>query len=95
MVHVGQENFNDQDGMARRGKGRGRGGRGRGRAQYHHSNNRNGGHAIATPPSSHLIIHADQQPAVGGKQPPGPRMPDGTRGFTMGRGKPLSPINTD
>lgn len=22
-------------------------------------------------------------------QPPGPRMPDGTRGFAMGRGKPL------
>nr|GEZ87964.1 la-related protein 6A [Tanacetum cinerariifolium] len=24
------------------------------------------------------------------KPPPGPRMPDGTRGFTMGRGRPLS-----
>lgn len=23
------------------------------------------------------------------KPPPGPRMPDGTRGFTMGRGQPL------
>jgi La-related protein 7 len=24
------------------------------------------------------------------KQPPGPRMPDGTRGFSMGRGKPVA-----
>ena len=24
--------------------------------------------------------------------PKSPRMPDGTRGFTMGRGKPLSPV---
>ncbi|XP_008788265.4 la-related protein 6B-like [Phoenix dactylifera] len=93
MEHVGEENFNDKDGMARRSKGRGRGGKGRGRGQYHHNDNRNGGHAIGTPPSSHLI-HAVQQPAVS-KQPPGPRMPDGTRGFTMGRGKPLNPINTD
>ncbi|PIA41581.1 hypothetical protein AQUCO_02200195v1 [Aquilegia coerulea] len=27
------------------------------------------------------------------KPPPGPRMPDGTRGFTMGRGRPLPPSN--
>ncbi|XP_010908488.2 LOW QUALITY PROTEIN: la-related protein 6B [Elaeis guineensis] len=94
MEHVGEENFNDKDGMARRGKGRGPGARGRGRAQYHHNNNRNGGHALGTPPSSHLI-HADQQLAVASKQPPGPRMPDGTRGFSMGRGNPLCPINTD
>ncbi|KAL3736164.1 hypothetical protein ACJRO7_025160 [Eucalyptus globulus] len=28
------------------------------------------------------------------KQSPGPRMPDGTRGFTMGRGKPVSVSTT-
>lgn len=91
--HVGEENFNDKDAMARRGRGRGRGGRGRGRGHHHHNNYRNGGHAIGTPPSSHPS-HADQQPAAS-KQPPGPRMPDGTRGFTMGRGKPLSPVGAD
>ncbi|RWW13446.1 hypothetical protein GW17_00022835 [Ensete ventricosum] len=44
-----------------------------------------------------------QAPQIGGslghggeasskQTPQGPRMPDGTRGFTMGRGKPLSPV---
>lgn len=76
----------------RRGRGRGRG-RGRARSQYHSNNNhhRGGGgghgHPIGTPPSSHLI-HNEQPAAL--RQPPGPRMPDGTRGFTMGRGKPIT-----
>jgi len=30
-----------------------------------------------------------EQPGMGKQQPPGPRMPDGTRGFSMGRGKPV------
>ncbi|KAJ0972951.1 hypothetical protein J5N97_020910 [Dioscorea zingiberensis] len=83
--HVGEET-NDKEGGNRRGKGRGWGGKGRGRGQYH-NNNKTGGHAVGTPPSSHPI-HSEQLAAA--KQPPGPRMPDGTKGFTMGRGKPLT-----
>ncbi|KAJ1269461.1 hypothetical protein BS78_07G213600 [Paspalum vaginatum] len=75
-----EDGFYDKVGM-RQGRGRGRGGRGRGRGQYY-NHNRDAHHPIGTPPSEH--------PAVP-KPPPGPRMPDGTRGFTMGRGKPLNP----
>lgn len=35
--------------------------------------------------------HHHPHPIEVSKRPPGPRMPDGTRGFTMGRGKPLAP----
>ncbi|KAM7270770.1 hypothetical protein ACFE04_029984 [Oxalis oulophora] len=38
------------------------------------------GHGAAT--SSHAVEHS--------KPPPGPKMPDGTKGFTMGRGRPLA-----
>lgn len=79
------EETNDKEGGNRRGKGRGWGGRGRGRGQ-HHNNHKTGGHAVGTPPNH--LIHSEQPASA--KQPPGPRMPDGTRGFTMGRGKPLS-----
>lgn len=86
------EEVNDKEDVVRRAKGRGRGGRGRGRGHHHnnhhHNNNKTGGHAIGTPPSSHPI--QPEQPAIA-KQPPGPRMPDGTRGFTIGRGKPVAP----
>jgi len=58
-------------------------------------NNRNGAHPIGTPPSSHPVKTEQQQqtqspppPAGANKQQPGPRMPDGTRGFSLGRGKP-------
>ncbi|XP_058101910.1 la-related protein 6B isoform X2 [Magnolia sinica] len=82
-VEEGLNGHNDKEGGARRaGRARGRG-KGRGRGQHH--NNR-GGHAVGTPPSNNSI--QNDQPAVS-KQPPGPRMPDGTRGFTLGRGKPL------
>ncbi|XP_059289023.1 la-related protein 6A isoform X2 [Lycium ferocissimum] len=40
------------------------------------------GHGHGTTTSSHAV-----EPS---KPPPGPKMPDGTRGFTMGRGRPLS-----
>ncbi|KAL5997549.1 hypothetical protein ACLOJK_008479 [Asimina triloba] len=57
---------------ARRGRNRGRG-----RSNKHHHFNGQG----------HVSV-----PGAGidgpSKPPPGPRMPDGTRGFTMGRGKP-------
>ncbi|XP_077225118.1 la-related protein 6B-like [Tasmannia lanceolata] len=77
---MGEESFNDKEGGARKG-GRGRGrGKGRGRGQYH--NNR-GGHSIGTPPSGNSI---QNELSMITKQPPGPRMPDGTRGFALGRG---------
>jgi len=67
--------------MRQQGRGRGRGGRGRGRGQYYGHNSRDAHHPVGTPPSEHPVVP---------KPPPGPRMPDGTRGFTMGRGKPLN-----
>ncbi|XP_068662502.1 la-related protein 6B-like [Aristolochia californica] len=81
--HVGEESIQDKEAGGRRGRGRGRG-KGRGRGQYH---NGRGGHTVGTPPSSNLF--QNDQPTAS-KQPPGPRMPDGTRGFTLGRGKPFS-----
>jgi La-related protein 7 len=74
----------------RQGRGRGRGGRGRGRGQYY-GHNRDANHPVGTPPSSHGGL--GEHPPVVSKPPPGPRMPDGTRGFTMGRGKPQNPSN--
>ncbi|CAM0874960.1 unnamed protein product [Alopecurus aequalis] len=67
--------------------------------QHHHQsnnnqvNNRGGAHAVGTPPSSHAVKteqHQTQSPPLAGanKPHPGPLMPDGTRGFSMGRGKP-------
>ncbi|EYU23753.1 hypothetical protein MIMGU_mgv1a024089mg, partial [Erythranthe guttata] len=61
-------------------KGRNRG-RGRRQQQYHGPN----GHGHGTQFTSHGI-----EPS---KPPPGPKMPDGTRGFTMGRGRPLATTN--
>ncbi|KAJ8549346.1 hypothetical protein K7X08_033053 [Anisodus acutangulus] len=52
--------------------------RGRGRRNKRGTN----GHGHGTTTSSHAV-----EPS---KPPPGPKMPDGTRGFTMGRGRPLS-----
>ena len=76
----GEEHTNDKEGSQKKGRSRGRG-KGRGRPQYHNNNHN---HRGGTPPSVH-----PEQPTVG-KQPPGPRMPDGTRGFSMGRGKPVA-----
>ena len=64
------------------------------RSSSQHSNNRSVAHPVGTPPSAHPDKNEQQtqpqpqQPSTANKQPPGPRMPDGTRGFTMGRGKP-------
>ncbi|OEL21105.1 La-related protein 6B [Dichanthelium oligosanthes] len=61
-----------------------------------HGNNRSGAHLVGTPPSGHPVKNEQQtqpqpqQPSTANKQPLGPRMPDGTCGFTMGRGKPQS-----
>lgn len=73
------------DAMGKKGRGRGRGGRtggGRGRGLHHHTHS-------GTPPQNSLYLLSE---AVG-KPPPGPRMPDGTRGFSTGRGKLLA-VNT-
>ncbi|KAJ4976531.1 hypothetical protein NE237_001637 [Protea cynaroides] len=53
--------------------------RNRGRSKGHKQHNHNG--------QGHGTLH--HGPSVeGSKPPPGPRMPDGTRGFAMGRGRP-------
>nr|CAB3491272.1 unnamed protein product [Digitaria exilis] len=63
-----------------------------------HGNNRSVTHPVGTPPSGYPVKNEQQtqpqpqQPSAANKQPPGPRMPDGSRGFTMGRGKPLSSV---
>ncbi|OUZ99292.1 RNA recognition motif domain [Macleaya cordata] len=81
--HVGEEGANnDKEGGPRKGRARGRG-KGRGRGQFNNSRNN---HHIGTPPSTNSI--QNEQTTVM-KQPPGPRMPDGTKGFAMGRGKPV------
>ncbi|EOA12523.1 hypothetical protein CARUB_v10026475mg [Capsella rubella] len=65
---------------------KGRGG-GQGRRQNHQGGNGFG--YGTTPPAS--SSHYNHHPIEVSKRPPGPRMPDGTRGFTMGRGKAIPP----
>lgn len=81
----GEEHGNDKEGGQKKGRSRGRG-KGRGRGQYHHNNR--GNIVAGTSPSNNSV----GMEAVVAKQPPppGPRMPDGTRGFAMGRGKPVA-----
>ncbi|GLT73687.1 hypothetical protein SLA2020_455260 [Shorea laevis] len=87
--HSGEEHANDKEGGQRKGRNRVRG-KGRGRAQYHQNNHHNGrGNNLGAPPSNNVV--SNEQATIA-KQPPGPRMPDGTRGFAMGRGKPV--VNT-
>ncbi|TMW89357.1 hypothetical protein EJD97_017294 [Solanum chilense] len=55
----------------------------------------NTGSSVASAPSSTGGVNVTGQPAVvtdqsGGKQASVPRMPDGTKGFSMGRGKPVA-----
>ncbi|KAL0305505.1 UNVERIFIED_CONTAM: La-related protein 6A [Sesamum radiatum] len=76
------------------------GNRGRGRRQKYHSSNGHGIDqvyllSIFSRHSLKLILsgHGTQYSSHGiepSKPPPGPRMPDGTRGFTLGRGRPLA-----
>ncbi|KAG7611966.1 RNA recognition motif domain [Arabidopsis suecica] len=77
------DNPADDDGGNKNGN-KGRGG-GQGRRQNHQGGN-GIGHGTASS-SSHHNYH----PVEVSKRPPGPRMPDGTRGFTMGRGKVIPP----
>ncbi|XP_019419785.1 PREDICTED: la-related protein 6B isoform X1 [Lupinus angustifolius] len=71
--HVVEEHGYEKDNNGPK-KGRNRGkGKGRGRGHHHHG---------------HHIHIGTPQPSNNSTPPPGPRMPDGTRGFSMGRGKP-------
>ncbi|XP_024982633.1 la-related protein 6B isoform X1 [Cynara cardunculus var. scolymus] len=80
----GEDHSNEKEGGHKKLRNRGRG-KGRGRPQYNHHNNR--GTHMVTPPSTNCVN--TEHPVIG-KQPPGPRMPDGTRGFSMGRGKAVA-----
>ncbi|KAF3451092.1 hypothetical protein FNV43_RR07181 [Rhamnella rubrinervis] len=90
-----------------RSKGRGRGGVQYHQPQnnHHRGNHVHVGTTTTTPHSNNVnnnnnnnsnsvTVNMDQAAAasVAKQPPPGPRMPDGTRGFAMGRGKPL-PVN--
>ncbi|KAK8367957.1 hypothetical protein V6Z12_A01G007300 [Gossypium hirsutum] len=77
------ENKTEDNGVgSKKGDGRGRG-KGRGRVQNH---NRRG-----QLPTSPQPINPTTQCEASMKQTfKGPRIPDGTKGFTMGRGKPLT-----
>ncbi|KAK7319830.1 hypothetical protein RJT34_04558 [Clitoria ternatea] len=76
-----ETNVDENSVGAKKGWGRGRG-KGRGRTQSHT------GRGLLAPPSQSSSIVLCDSPKQNTK---GPRMPDGTRGFTMGRGKPISP----
>ncbi|KAJ4830094.1 hypothetical protein Tsubulata_017777 [Turnera subulata] len=74
---VNESNAEENSGASKKGWARGRG-KGRGRGQSHSSRGvlpQN----VSTPQSEASAKNASK----------GPRMPDGTKGFTMGRGKPL------
>ncbi|XVE97184.1 hypothetical protein REPUB_Repub02eG0289500 [Reevesia pubescens] len=86
-----EEHSNDKEGGQKKGRNRGRG-KGRGRAQHHNNHHNSRGNHVGTPPSASSNLVTNEQATVA-KQPPGPRMPDGTRGFAMGRGKPVA-VNT-
>lgn len=53
--------------------------RGRSRRQKYHGNNGQGHGTVSSSSGSEIV-----------RPPPGPKMPDGTRGFAMGRGRPLA-----
>ncbi|KAJ0608042.1 putative lupus La protein [Helianthus annuus] len=63
--------------------------RGRGKSKIRTSSH-NGRGVLSQSPQSSGSTHSETtlSPKL---SPKGPRMPDGTRGFTMGRGKPMSP----
>ncbi|RDX89140.1 La-related protein 6C, partial [Mucuna pruriens] len=76
-----EANVDENSVGSKKGWARGRG-KGRGRTQ---------GRGLLAPPSqSSSTVLCDVHTKPNTK---GPRMPDGTRGFTMGRGKPISPTN--
>ncbi|KAM7280024.1 hypothetical protein ACFE04_007158 [Oxalis oulophora] len=81
-----EEHVHEKEGGGqRKGQSKGRS-KGRGRAHNNNHQNSRGNHVGK--PSNNNVVSYDQ--SLIGKQPPGPRMPDGTRGFSMGRGKPIT-----
>ncbi|CAN1253534.1 La-related protein 6B [Linum perenne] len=87
-VHA-EETHTEKEGVQRKGRGRGGRGKGRGRGHPHHNSGR-GNHLVGNPSSANNSTAATPEPStVKQAPPPGPRMPDGTRGFAMGRGKPV------
>ncbi|XP_042494038.1 la-related protein 6C [Macadamia integrifolia] len=81
-----ENNAEDNSTGTKKGWARGRG-KSRGRLQGHNAR----GLISPSPQSSSSIqCEASTKPT-----PKGPRMPDGTRGFTMGRGKPVSTLGLD
>lgn len=86
--HAGEEHgYEKESGQRKGGRGRGRT-KGRGRVHCHQNNNRVNHHLGTSPSNSSFFT--DQQVVAAKQPPPGPRMPDGTRGFSMGRGKPVA-----
>ncbi|XP_055820072.1 la-related protein 6B [Solanum dulcamara] len=91
-----------------RGRGRGKGqGRRRGRPQFHQNNrgvhlgapisNLNRGSNVGNAPSNINRVGLGQhnfEQSAAAKQSSVPRMPDGTKGFSMGRGKSMAIITT-
>lgn len=76
---VGNDNvYSEKDGGLKKGRGRGRG-RSKGHGHFHQNGGRS--HPLVTPPHANIVANSET------KLPPGPRMPDGTRGFSAGRGK--------
>ncbi|XWS60030.1 hypothetical protein CRYUN_Cryun08bG0173200 [Craigia yunnanensis] len=88
--YPGEEHSNNKEGGQKKGRNKGRC-KGRGRAQYHNNHHNSHGNHVGTPSSASSNLVSNEQ-AAAAKPPPGPRMPDGTRGFAMGRGKPV--VNT-
>lgn len=84
LVWQGEEHNFEESGL-RKVRSRGRG-KGRGRSSHCYQFSRV--NHIGTPPSNNSIP-VEQ---VVAKQPPGPRMPDGTKGFSIGRGKPVAVV---
>lgn len=91
-----EQQGNDKEGGQKKGRNHGARGRGRGRGgqnHHHHQSNNRGQHHVGSPPTSFPLNDNDHPPVVKQPPPPGPRMPDGTRGFAVGRGKPVT-VNT-
>ncbi|KAK6946156.1 Ataxin-2, C-terminal [Dillenia turbinata] len=76
------DNTAEETAGTKKGWARGRG-KPKGRAQNH------GGRGLLAPPAP--LSSFIQSEASTKQTTKGPRMPDGTRGFTMGRGKPITP----
>ncbi|XP_010512276.1 PREDICTED: la-related protein 6B-like [Camelina sativa] len=67
-------------------RGHNRGGQGRGRSQNQNENSKqNLNYQMNNNNTDHQVSMGKQQQ----QPPPGPRMPDGTKGFSLGRGKPV------